>query len=410
MFKKISLLFLLLSLPIFSFGADYFPKENFEESSQNVVISGEEINENFYTAGSNVVLNTKVNGDFFGAGGTININSEVSEDLFILAGNINISAPVLGDVRVLGGNINISSNINGDLVVLGGTVVLGDKTLISGDVWILGGVINISGNLNKNLKILGGEVYLNGSVLGNVELKTTENVVFAEKSIVSGSITHKGYKPATIKEGAQIPTISFTKDELNKKEAQNAFMFFNLAGILGLFLGVYILLRFFKKRVALILEKNKGNFWQNVLIGFLFFFFAPFAILFLILSVVGTFVGFFFLALSVILIMLSILFSILEVGNKIQKFIFKRKKETQKEPVLDTETKEATEENENKEEAKEIKNEMDFGTIILGLFILVFLSIIPFFGSLVIFVIVLSSLGLLLKTAYLKVIKIHNEE
>lgn len=154
------------------------------------------INNDYYTAGENISLNSSVNGDVAAAGGHVEINAPISQDLALVGGNVSINSEIGDDARIAGGDLQIDSIIKGDLVAGGGNITLGKNGFVGGDFVFGGGNIRIDGTVNGNVLGVANDVWINGEIKGNVRLVNVENIHFGPAGKVMGDLNYHSAKPS----------------------------------------------------------------------------------------------------------------------------------------------------------------------------------------------------------------------
>jgi len=271
------------------------------EANDSVFIKGEDITENLFSAGGNIVVDSNVMGDLFSAGGTLNINGDVRDDLFASGGNITVNGKVGGDLRIGGGNINLNSEINGEVMIGGGMVIMGSDTSIKGKTYIGAGYVRIDGTMDKDTQIGGGTVIVSGIVNGNLVIEAEEEIIIEETAVINGNLLYKSPKEATIKSGSKISGETKYEKITAKRAAVTqekevgkifgmifgGFVAFKL--LFNLVLILIFILAFKNLALSLVADSTEksGDFWKNLLHGFILFIITPVAFIALAISVIG---------------------------------------------------------------------------------------------------------------------------
>ncbi len=389
--NKIFLSFLAMFLalaPVPSvFGADYLPKTQAEGG--NVVVSAGNEYKNLYVGGGSVIVNTKILGDLFAAGGSVNLAGEVEEDFFALGGNVTISSPVMGDARVAGGNIVINAPISGDLLVAGGTVSLGANATVGGDLWVAGGVVNITGPVVGNLKVAGGEIYINSSVGGTVDAQADEKLTFGPQAVVLGAINYCGVKEPVIESGAQVGTITKVEKpagNYNRGNAKGMFFGFSFMKTIMILITALVLLRFVRARTTNVVLSAKEKFWSKLGTGLVAMIVIPILSVLLMVTFIGAMVGVILLFWYIFALMLSAVFSMIVLGNLIEKWLNRKK------PVVSL------------EDGITVGEKLTWKTVLLGALAGLILVMIPVLGWLVLCGVYLATFGSMLKMVKEKIV------
>ncbi len=377
--KRIILLFTLV---IFLFSSTALAAEFIaptKDDDPNITLSASQTFRNLYVAGANVTINSAVKGDLSVAGGMVSVIGDIEGDLNLAGGSVSLSGKVGGDSRIAGGNLTISSSIGGDLLLAGGNVSISEKSSIGGDLVIGGGNIVLDAPVKGNVRAGAGNLTINSKIEGNVLVystgrrKSEGNLIFGPKAEIAGKIIHKGPKPATVKEGAVISEIEYTKRVGQRSDGK----FF--AGIVNLALLIKILAWLF---VAIILIKYRRNDlqkvalsikekpWENLGLGFVGLVAVPVIILLLLATLVGYYAAGFLVIWFVLMLMFAFLTGAIFFGAWLMKLITK---------------------------AQEFI--FSWKTALLGIVSLAVFKFVPVFGWLVYAVIFLMALGALLRLA-----------
>jgi hypothetical protein len=214
-FLKYGLIALLIALPVLSFAMEWRAGDN------TSVGKDEKIGNDLYLAGGSVTSAGNVAGDLVAGGGNIVITGDVGADLIVGGGNVNILSNVGDDVRVGGGTVVVQGKVGGDLIVGGGQVNVGGPG-VAGDVVLGGGNINITAPVAGQMKIAGGNVYINAPIAGDVDIEANK-VTLGSNAVISGNLTYKAKSELVKEEGAVVKgKITFEPRE-NKMVPRAAF-------------------------------------------------------------------------------------------------------------------------------------------------------------------------------------------
>ncbi len=179
--------------------------------NQPSVSSNETLTEDVYLAGGNVLSAGALGADLIAAGGSILVNGSVGSDLTAAGGSITILGSVTDDVRAAGGNLLLQGNVGGDAVVAGGQVTVGGS--VGGDLLAGAGTLRVDAPIKGSVRIGGGEVYLNSAIAGDVEV-FAEQLTLGKEARIAGKLTYTAAKEVTMEEGASVKgEVTFTKRE-----------------------------------------------------------------------------------------------------------------------------------------------------------------------------------------------------
>ncbi len=315
--KKISLLF-LLAVSIFQAAAFRI------ESGKDIVIS-HPVNENLYIIGGKVTINAPIHGDLVIAGGTIIINDSVTNDIILAGGEITFNGWVGGDIRCAGGKLQIRKNVLGEIVITGGNIIV-DKGIEIGGLLASGGNIAINGNVNGKILGVFGEFSLNGNILNDVDLRGGHltinggiggNTVLAARTIVLGeSASFKGNIRYWNKQG----TLGLKNNSVKGKALFDpslrirtgewyylgAVTIFGFLWYIGMALLMIIVVQYlFSATIKKSAETAFGKTLQSLGVGFSFFILIPIVVVILLVTIIGVPVAVLLLFGYVSLILLS---------------------------------------------------------------------------------------------------------
>ncbi|OGG79910.1 hypothetical protein A3A39_03810 [Candidatus Kaiserbacteria bacterium RIFCSPLOWO2_01_FULL_54_13] len=324
----------------------------------------ETVTDDIYIAGGNISSAGILRGDLIAAGGNIVVDGRVAGDAAAAGGAVTILADIADDVRVAGGNILINGSVGGDVVFGGGQVVLGGAG-IRGDVLGGGGTIRIDAPVSGDVRLAGGNIFLNSAVSGNVEVYA-EELTLGSAARIAGNLTYTAAKEVSMEEGATVGgEVAFTERE--RAISVGGIVTIISFALIGTFLSqlaAALLLGLVFRRYATRLVENASE--QPLLEmgrGLIVFIVLPVISAGLLFSVIGIPLGVFgFLTFAATVIFLWILTPVL-LGSFAYRSFFGG------------------------------EFDVNWKTILLGVFIYTMLGLIPIVGWLVQFILMLLTLG-----------------
>jgi cytoskeletal protein CcmA (bactofilin family) len=201
-FMTVALAVALTAVPVLAFDA---------RAGDNVTIAaGEEVNEDAYLAGNNVLCNGTVNGDIFAAGQTVTIGGTVANGVTAAGQTVLVSGPVGHGVRAAGSTVDIVGTVGRDVVAAGGNVTIHRSASMNRDLLIAAGAAVISGDVGRNVWGAADQLTIEGSVGGNVDVKVG-TLIIAPGATVGGNLSYTAESEATIPVGAVKGTVTFTQ-------------------------------------------------------------------------------------------------------------------------------------------------------------------------------------------------------
>lgn len=359
---KVHLSVILALLVIFSIPASAFTTIEAGEAATVSVTTV--IEDDLYIAGGNVIIQGTVLGDLIAAGGIVEISGNVTGDVMAGAGNVIINGEVGDDVRVGAGNVIINGNIADDLIVGTGTLFLADDAMIGGDAVFGSGQVELRGDVGGD--ILGGaeDVTLAGYVDGDVELGVASLNILPTASI-NGSLKYSGPEEAEIPSGVVKEDITFIEyvDEIEEDERVTGagFVVWWLIKYLSLVLVGLVSLAIWPKRTYLVADRIKESPLKNFGLGFLLVIAGFVGSILLFVTVIGVPLGFALLFLTLFDLYATRIFFGLLIG----KYIFSKLGRESK-PWLE---------------------------MVIGVFLLLILTSIPFVGFLIYLLVTFMAIG-----------------
>jgi len=257
------------------------------------------ITKDFYISGGDVVeISGTVNGDVIVGAGQLMIDGTVNGDVLVAGGMLDISGTVSEDARVAGGQINITGKIGRNLTVVGGDVNISENAEIVGGVVIGAGSVRLAGEIGGDVLIGAGNVTLSNVIGGDVEVYSGVLLVTSGANI-GGDLVYTSEEEAEIDKQASIsgqllrktpPVVGLDAEKKAKNVLDNLFAFnfkTKLISFLSALIVGLILIRLFPKYAEMTKGVLRDNPWKALLYGVLFLFITPFAVLALLITILG---------------------------------------------------------------------------------------------------------------------------
>jgi len=270
------------------------------QDSGDIVDRRGSVNDDYYAAGGTVTIDADVNGDVMAAGGTVVVGNRVRQDVMVAGGTVTVRGRVQDDVRAAGGDVTIDAAVGDDVLASGGNIMLTSNATVGGDALFAGGMVNINGLVNGDLKAAGGTVTINGTIRGNVDVEA-EQVIISSGTRIEGNLNYRSPTRGNIDKGAVIrgETI-YAKGEHYRPHPGARFLSvitFSVAGIVVLLL--------FPRFTSTTTTRMGKEFWKNLGLGFALLVATPAAVVLLMVSFVGIWVGLPILAIYLVSLVLA---------------------------------------------------------------------------------------------------------
>lgn len=327
-----------------------------------------------YLMGGNTTSAGKVNGDLIAAGGTVVVNGSVSQDLIVGAGSITVIADVGDDVRIGGGNILINGKVGNDVLIGGGQVQISGSN-VGGDVLWVGGALHVTSPVGGNMSLSGGEVTINSHVRGNVEFKGGK-ITLGKGAIVDGNLDYVAESEAVMEEGAVVRgkttfvplKASSPSNRISAKGILAILSIFILGKFLAMFVFALVLGLLFKHYAQTLVEHATSQPLLEMGRGLIVLIVLPVASIMALVTIIGIPLGILGLLAFIILMLVTSGLSLIITGSVVHKWIFK--------PVV---------------------YQISWKTILLGAVVYTLIGFIPLLGYTAKFLIVLLTLGSVVK-------------
>jgi len=352
----------------------------FEAGPQYVLSKDNSVGGNLYAAGNNISVNGIVEGDLISAGQTINVYGRVRDDVAAAGANLNFMGEIGGDLRTAGGFINIGTNINGDTIAAGGEIKVLKDISLNGDARLAGGNVDIQGNINGRAKISSGKVVINGRIAQDIDITANEELVIGDSAVIEGKLTYKAPKPATISDKAQIskePTYEVLKGVqkgAQRRTLLGVFTAFFLVKLIIMLFSALVIHWLFRKWTEMFIKETVANFGREAVRGFIFLIVIPVAIILSFVTVIASFFGIIGILWYIVSLIVASVFSGILLGGWLSKYLYSQTDYT-----------------------------VDWKSISLGVILLALVSLIPFVGWIVVFIVFSAAFGSLLNFCYQRV-------
>jgi hypothetical protein len=318
------------------------------------------VGDDYYAAGGVVDIDADIDGDVILAGGELLIGHRITGDVIAAGGTLRIRGVIDDDVRVTGGELDIDARIGDDLAASGGSIELAATTVVGGDVWLAGGEVNMAATVNGDLRIIGGEIKLSGTVLGDVDLEAGD-IQILESARIEGNLKYRSPKPAATGASVQIG------GEIDYESGDSSYgdrgfgLFFSITLVLASIL-FYLL---FPHYTVASMRRITADPFVSLGLGFLFLVGAPMVALFLMLIVLGLWIGLSLLALYCVALLSGLLIACFFVADRGAK-LFRQDISSRARRLI---------------------------SVIVAIFVLGLLQTIPLLGGLILFILLLLGLG-----------------
>lgn len=223
-------------------------------------------------AGGEVVMDEPVDGNAFAAGGRVEVRGRIEKSAYVSGGNVTVAGSIGRNLYAAGGELRLEGEVEGKARVAGGTIHVAPGARIDGD-----------------LRAYGEKIVIDGSIGGDVEA-AGETIRIGPDARITGRISYRSRDDIEIDPAAQVGGVvaeSRHDREWLRKLGRGATIVGGITVSLGMvLLGAILILgmpRFSREAAATIRRKP----WQSIGLGCVMLIAVPFAIVILMITLVG---------------------------------------------------------------------------------------------------------------------------
>lgn len=339
------------------------------EKSISILPSGKTHVGDYFTAGSTVEISGRVTGDVYAFASLVVVDGEIDGDLLVAAGNVHISGTVAQNVRILAGQCTISGKVGRNATIVSANTELIPASLVNGNLVAVAGNVDLAGNINQDATVIASNLRISSSIQKNVQ-GYVGHMRLTSRAVIGGNLEYDSDEPASIEPQAEVEgTItyhpSFIHEILKGRFLNFLLIGSKIAGVLMNFLYTlvvgWIWLKLYPQNLEHALQALSNKPVKAFAYGVMLLILLPLASLVLLISILGAPFALTLLALNVIGFYTAKVLTIFWASNRIFKKIGLR------------------------------PNTMP--SFCLGLLCYFLLTAIPFFGSLLAFIVMVFGLG-----------------
>lgn len=312
-----------------------------------------------YLIGDDITIDYIVDGNLFVIADTVTINSQIGGDAFICAKNINIEEQgyIFSNLFAVSQNINITGVVY-DLYTIAQELTI--NGYVYRDIRVGTETLNINGTIGRN-------AFVDAETI-NFAQASSEESILTSLGIINGDFNYSSTKEATIPEGAVEGSINFTE---NSVTTSNSSSIQDYILSLGTFVATTAIIWLLCLWLAPKFINNTNTLINKKLLPIIGFgILTPIAIVisFIILLILGITAKIALLSLGILFLLIAISSSISVIGiNNIICNKFKMEKTIVK-----------------------------FGILVASSIVIWLLTLIPYVGSLISFILTILGLGIII--------------
>lgn len=226
----------------------------------------------FYS-GVTVDVSGPVDGDVYAAGQSVTISGDVTGDVIAAAQTITISGHVDGNVRLAGQQVTISGDVARSGTVFASNLVVDHNGTVQNDVVATANSISIAGDIGRDLLVSVADLRIDGTVGGDVTYSSQTTAHIADGA-VGGTVEHlRPQQSATVQVSPWAVAFGWFLGLL-----------YALVALSLITVAAGLLVPRVLQRVT---DQLLPSPWRALLVGFVAAIAVPFALLFLLVTIVG---------------------------------------------------------------------------------------------------------------------------
>jgi len=282
------------------------------------------------TAGDSVVLDRPIDGNAFAAGGRVEVVDRIDRSAFLSGGDVTVAGSIGRHLYVAGGNVRLEGPVEGKVRVAGGKIRVSGDARIGGSATFAGGSIEVDGAVGRDLRAYGDMIVINGSVGGDV-LLVGDDVRIGPDARIAGRVEYRSGRDIRVDPEAQVAkgVTEARKDRRwVRKLGRGAAIVGGVTISFGMvLLGALLILampRFSREAAATIRRMP----WQSAGVGVVMLLGIPFAVVVLLVTVIGIPLALLLVFGYVVLLLLGYLIAAIFLGDTVLERIGKDKAES----------------------------------------------------------------------------------
>ena len=276
------------------------------------------VGDNRLSAGDEVTLDEYVPGNVFLAAGRVNLDDRVGGSAFVTGGDVNITGSIGHRLFAAGGDLRIEGEVEGDVRAAGGKLRVPRGAMLRGDVTLAGGSVEMEGEVGGDLAAFGESVVINGVIGGDLKI-AAEDIRIGPDTRVAGKLEYKSGGTFLIDPNARIEQGVEQLDSNDRNWFRKAGHGASRVGGAMFTLGVLLLgallilgLPTFSREASATLRRE---WWQSAGIGCVMLVGVPFAIVILMITIVGIPLALMMIFGYMVLLMLGYVVAAIFVGD-----------------------------------------------------------------------------------------------
>ncbi|MDF1544717.1 MAG: hypothetical protein P1R58_06400 [bacterium] len=267
----------------------------FEKGDRIHITNIHNIDDDLYGFAQNVTIDGYVGGDLVCGGFEVSTSGEIDGSVNVFANIYRHAGEAKQSLRLFSESGWINGYIGRSLLAFASEIHIEQGAEIGEDADLFGSSVTVDGQIGRNLTVHGSRIYLSGVVNGDVHLYG-EKIIISAPATIHGNLTYESTKEAKIDQvGVEIlgetKWVTPDDEDAESDSDQGPAIIVPLSQMLAAFLFGIIMLYMFKRYALVSYKRIKTDFAKSFAVGILTIFVMAFSIIILSLSLMGIILG-----------------------------------------------------------------------------------------------------------------------
>jgi cytoskeletal protein CcmA (bactofilin family) len=241
------------------------------------------------SAGDEVILDEPIDGNAFAAAGRVEVRGRVRRSAFITGGDVAVMGPIGRNLFAAGGDVRIESEVDGRVRAAGGKIRVAKGARLNDSATFAGGSIEVDGEIRERLRAFGETIIINGTIGGDVEL-AGESIRIGPDARIAGRVEYRTGGDIEVDPAAQVSGGVMEVDR-EKKWLRKVGHGAAIAGGITVSLGMVLIGALLILAMPRFSREAAGNVQsrplQSLGMGCVMLIGVPFAIIVLLITIIG---------------------------------------------------------------------------------------------------------------------------
>ncbi|MDZ7586367.1 MAG: polymer-forming cytoskeletal protein [Patescibacteria group bacterium] len=308
-----------------------------------------------------IYLDGNIDGDVILFANEVTVNATISGDLIVFAGQADIQGSVRDNLRVVAGQVNLDAEINDDVSLVAGQIEINQNTKINHSFIAAASRVRFDGQANQDVTIVAGsvDIFPHTKIAGNLNLELGRAPVISSQAQISGKI-NQTLKPELSQSARLKKFMPHLKPTF--KTITGLIILEKLAALTIEILIGWLLIVFLPQLSKQLVNLGLKQPGAAIGWGLLFLTTVPLLAFLFIITLIGIPLGVVAILIYIISLSLAKLLAAFSLGSQL---------------------------------LKDAKFQKPYFSLVIGLIIMTILQLIPIFGWLAYFILILFGLGIL---------------